>query len=84
MNMFEFFLDGNYIKRGYTLKEKFRLRHSSNKDKETNIDEKEDENKDDEEKNESDNEFYLLKHLYTDIFECGKNLAILRLCKPNV
>ena len=82
MNMFEIFLDGNYIKRGYTLKEKFRLRRSS---KDTNIDEKEDENnKDDEEKNESDDEFYLLKHLYTDIFECGKNLAILRLCKPNV
>ena len=81
MNMFEIFLDGNYIKRGYTLKEKFRLRRSS---KDTNIDEKEDENDDKEKQPHESDEFYLLKHLYTDIFECGKNLAILRLCKPNV
>jgi hypothetical protein len=32
----------------------------------------------------NDDDYYLIRHLYTDIFESGKNLALLKLCDPNV
>ena len=72
-------IDRNYLQKAYTLKEKFRRSI---------------ENEDDgvEEKNyhiggaflDDSNGFYLIKHLYTDIFECGKQLTLLRLCSPKV
>ena len=69
--------DRNYLQKGYTLKNKFR-RLIINDD----VDDK---------RNatagtclEDSHDFYLIKHLYTDIFECGKHLTVLRLCNTKV
>jgi len=31
---------------------------------------------------EGDSEYFVIKHLYHDIFECGKSLALLKICAP--